>query len=71
MQRGALLALIQIDKYILAFPSHGTNFLPQESSMKLKNFFKFWGIAFLLWVGVAYEFYVLGPKLISAILHYL
>jgi len=43
----------------------------KDSFARLKKFLKFWGIAILLWIGVAYELYVLGPKLIQALMQYL
>jgi hypothetical protein len=43
----------------------------QKPIARLQNFFKFWGIAILMWIGAGYELYVLGPKLVRAILQYL
>ncbi|MDA4131205.1 MAG: hypothetical protein OK457_10580 [Thaumarchaeota archaeon] len=45
--------------------------MTKYSFARLKKFLEFWGIALLLWIGVAYELYILGPKLIQALMQYL
>jgi len=40
------------------------------SSRKIWNFFRFWGLALVIWLGVAYELYAFYPEIINALNQY-